>query len=365
MVPKRIEADMIDAGRHPVVLGHDALLALDRDLKEAEASALFILGDENSLGHCLPELLALAPRLRDAETIGVPAGESSKSLSVCQDIWQHLTVRAADREALLINLGGGVVSDLGGFIAGAYKRGIRCVHVPTTLMGMVDAAIGGKSGIDLGGVKNMVGMFHDPLGVYVHVPFLRSLGKRELLNGVAEMIKHGLVRDASHYEALREAPLHNLDALSPLVERSVAIKAEVVREDPREGGQRKLLNFGHTIGHGIEAFSWEGGQRALLHGEAVALGMIAEAWLSWRQGLLERAACDRIAHHLLSLYKPYALQGDEDHRIIELMRNDKKNSAGQFRFTLLNGIGSAQVDVPVTAAQVQEALEYYRLLVRG
>lgn len=365
MVPKRIEAAVVDAGRHPVVLGADALHALDRAVRDADASALFILGDENTLRHCLPELLARAPRLREAESVGVPAGEASKSLAVCQDIWQHLTARAADREALLISLGGGVVTDLGGFIAGTFKRGIRCLHVPTTLMGMVDAAIGGKTGIDLGGVKNMVGVFHDPLGVYVHVPFLRSLGKRELLNGVAEMIKHGLVRDAAHYEALREAPLHDLDALAPLVERSAAIKAGVVKDDPRESGPRKLLNFGHTIGHGIEAFSWEGGQRALLHGEAVALGMIAEAWLSWRQGLLERAACDRIAEHLLALYKPYALQGDEHHRIIELMRNDKKNSGGQFRFTLLAGIGSAQTDAVITAAQVQEALEYYRLLVRG
>lgn len=365
MVPKRIEAMVMDAGRHPVTLGTDALRALDQDVKQAEASTLFVLGDENTLRHALPELLAHVPALRDAETIGVAAGEASKSLGVCQEIWQHLTVRAADREALLINLGGGVVTDLGGFVAGAYKRGIRCMHVPTTLMGMVDAAIGGKTGIDLGGVKNLVGVFHDPLGVYVHGPFLRSLGKRELLNGVAEMIKHGLVRDADHYESLREAPLHDLDALTPLVQRSAAIKAEVVKADPRESGLRKLLNFGHTIGHGIEAYSWEGGQRALLHGEAVALGMIAEAWLSWRQGLLPRAACDRIADHLLSLYKPYALQGDEHHRVIELMRNDKKNSGGQFRFTLLTGIGSARTDAVVTAAQVQEALEYYRLLVRG
>lgn len=365
MVPKRVEAIVLDAGRHPVALGADALRALDQDVKEAEATAHFILGDENTLRHCLPELLAHAPRLREAETIGVPAGEASKGLAVCQDIWQHLTARAADREALLICLGGGVVTDLGGFIAGAYKRGIRCMHVPTTLMGMVDAAIGGKAGIDLGGVKNVVGMFHDPLGVYVHVPFLKSLGKRELLNGVAEMIKHGLVSDAAHYEALREAPLHDLEALMPLVERSAAIKTEVVAADPRESGMRKLLNFGHTIGHGIEAYSWESPQRALLHGEAVAMGMICEAWLSWRQGLLPRDDSDRIAAHLLSLYKPFALQGDEDHRIIELMRNDKKNSAGQFRFTLLTGIGSAQVDSAVTAAQVQEALDHYRLLVRS
>ena len=365
MVPKRAEAIVVDAGRHPVVIGPDALPALDRAVRATEASAHFILGDENTLRHCLPELLAQAPHLREAETIGIPAGEASKCLAVCQDIWQHLTVRAADRDALLICLGGGVVTDLGGFIAGAYKRGIRCMHVPTTLMGMVDAAIGGKTGVDFGGVKNVLGVFHDPLGAYVHVPFLKSLGKRELLNGIAEMIKHGLVRDASHYEALCEAPLHDLAALMPLVERSAAIKAEVVKADPRESGLRKLLNFGHTIGHGIEAYSWESPQRALLHGEAVAMGMICEAWLSWRQGLLPREDNDRIAAHLLSLYKPFALQGDEHHRIIELMRNDKKNSAGQFRFTLLTGIGSAQTGTDITAAQVQEALDHYRLLVRG
>lgn len=359
------EAGTIDAGGHPVVLGAGALGALGGSIDAWDPSACFILGDANTLRHCLPELLAHVPRLRDAETIRVPAGEASKSLAVCGDIWRHLTDRAADREALLVALGGGVVTDLGGFIAGTFKRGIRCVHVPTSLMGMVDAAIGGKTGIDLGGVKNMVGVFHDPLAVYVHVPFLRSLGKRELLSGVAEMLKHGLVRDAEHFDAIIAAPLHDLDALAPLVHRSVAIKAEVVREDPREQGPRKRLNFGHTIGHGLEAYSWEGQQRALLHGEAVAIGMVCEAWLSWSMGFLDRGSSDRIAERLLGLYKPFALQGAEAHRIIELMRNDKKNSAGRFRFTLLTGIGSARVDVPVAATQVREALEHYRSIVHN
>lgn len=365
MSPKALNVQEIDAGQHALIIGPDTLRALDLRLGEAEGTAHFIIGDENTLRHCLPELLAHVPRLRDAETIGVAPGEASKSLAVCQDIWLHLTARAADREAIIITLGGGVVTDLGGFVAGTFKRGVRCMHVPTSLMGMVDAAIGGKTGIDLGGLKNNVGVFHDPLAVHIHVPFLKSLGKRELLNGIAEMVKHGLVHDAAHWEGIQGAPLHDLDALAPLVERSAAIKAEVVKEDPRERGARKLLNFGHTIGHGIEAYSWEGGQRALLHGEAVAMGMICEAWLSWRLGLLDREANDLIAAYLLDLYKPFALQGDEDHRIIELMRNDKKSSGGQFRFTLLTGIGSARIDVPITAAQVQEALEHYRLLVRG
>jgi 3-dehydroquinate synthase len=172
---------------------------------------------------------------------------------------------------VLVNLGGGVVTDLGGFIAATYKRGIRCAHVPTSLMGMVDAAIGGKTGIDLGGVKNVVGAFHDPLGVYVHVPFLKSLGKRELLNGLAEMIKHGLVHDASALGGHRRCgPARHRCTGAARGAIRAAIKAAVVQEDPRERGQRKLLNFGHTIGHGMEAFSWESPQRELLHGEAVA-----------------------------------------------------------------------------------------------
>jgi len=354
----------IDAGGHPVVVGADALHAFRRRTNTLDVSRYFILGDTSTLRHCLPELLAHVPALREAETIAVQEGERSKSLGVCQDIWNHLTDHAADRDTVLVNLGGGVVTDLGGFIAGTFKRGIRCVHLPTTLLGMVDAAIGGKTAVDLVGVKNVIGVFHDPLAVYVHVPFLKSLGKRELLNGVAEMIKHGLVHDAAHWDAIREAPLHDLDALRPLVYRSAAIKAEVVKTDPRDRGQRKILNFGHTIGHGVEAYSWESQQRALLHGEAVVIGMVCEAWLSWRLGLIDRESNDRIAAHLLELYKPYRFDGASNHRIIELMRNDKKNAQGGFRLSLLTGIGTAKVDVPITAAQVQEALEHYRLLVR-
>ena len=365
MGTKLEDVQEIDAGAHAVVIGGNALRMFDIRLGEIEPTSIFIIGDETTLRHCLAELLGHVPRLQGAETIAVVPGEGSKSIAVCQHIWEHLTARAADRNTLIVALGGGVVTDITGFVAGTYKRGVRCVHVPTSLMGMVDAAIGGKAGVDLGGVKNTVGVFHDPMSVYVHVPFLKSLGKRELLNGVAEMIKHGLVRDAAHWEAISEAPLHDIDALTPLVSKSAAIKAAVVKEDPREQGLRKLLNFGHTIGHGLEALSWEAQQRTLQHGEAVAIGMVCEAWLSWRLGMLDRGSNDRIAQHLLSLYKPFMLQGAEHHRIIELMHNDKKNHAGQFRFTLLTGIGSARVDVPITAAQVHEALDHYRLLVKS
>ena len=360
-----LKVNEIDAGGHPVVLGDDALKQLDHTLSRAGHTSVFVLGDENTLRHCLPELLAHVPALRQARTISVQSGERAKDIAVCIDIWGHLTMEAADRDAILVCLGGGVISDLGGFVAGTYKRGIRSMIVPTSLIGMVDAAIGGKTGVDLGGVKNLVGVFHDPIGVYVHVPFLRSLGKRDLLNGLAEMIKHGLVRDASHWKAICKAPLHDLAALNVLIQRSAAIKAEVVKLDPREKDLRKVLNFGHTIGHGLEAHSWESPQRMLLHGEAVAIGMICEAWLSFREGFLERDLYELIAKQLMGLYKPYQYHSAEHHRMVELMRNDKKNKGGEFRFTMLTGIGSAKVDVPISALQVQAALEHYRLLVRN
>lgn len=353
------------AGGHPVYLGANVLPMLERWIEfEAPPTQCYVLGDSTTLRTCLPELLAFVPHLQHAEPIEIAPGEASKSIDVCNAIWRHLSDREAERGALLVNLGGGVVSDLGGFIAGTYKRGIRHVNVPTSLMGMVDAAIGGKTGIDASGIKNLVGLFNDPLGVYVHVPFLRTLGKRELLNGVAEMIKHGLVRDADHYHAICEAPLHDIAALAPLIHRSLAIKCAVVNEDPYEHGLRKLLNFGHTIGHALEAHSWESQQRGLLHGEAVAIGMICEAWISMRQGLLDRGSFDLLEAHLLGLYKGYPFNDDDHHRLVELMRNDKKNATGGFRFTLLQGIGRSVVDVPVTAAQVGEALDHYRLLVR-
>ncbi len=360
----RLQVEEISAGEHPVFIGDGALVSFERSLAGLRPAQAFILADENTLEHCLPDLLAHVPALADARTIEVRSGERSKDIDVCRALWAHLAGHGADRGSLLVCLGGGVITDLGGFVAGAYMRGIRTVHVPTTLMGMVDAAIGGKAAIDLAGIKNLVGLFAPPMATYIHPRFLRTLGKRELLNGVAEMIKHGLIRDASHWNAVRRAPLHDLDALRSLIARSAAIKAEVVRSDPRETGPRKLLNFGHTIGHGLEAFTMEGAQRTLLHGEAVAIGMICEAWLSWRLGHLEREMMDAIQEHLFSLFPPYHFEATDHFRVVELLRNDKKNREGVFQFTLLTGIGSAIFDVPVSGAQTADALDHYRLIAR-
>lgn len=360
MAPARKETTIIDAGRHPVVVGAGALDELQLWLNDEGGEALYLLGDEHTLPLCAPLLMKHVPALASAARMELPAGEASKQLEACRGIWDLLARNEAGRDAVLVNLGGGVVTDLGGFVAGTFKRGIRTVNVPTTLMGMVDAAIGGKTAIDLDGVKNLVGVYHDPVSVHVHVPFLRTLGKRELLNGLAEMIKHGLIADAAHWTAIQKAPLHDLDALAPLIARSVAIKAAIVKKDPREQHGRKALNFGHTIGHAVEALSWESSQRALLHGEAVVVGMIAEAWLSWRTGRIERDVFDRIEEHLLGLYHPFHLQAGDHHRLLALMRNDKKNREGGLRFTLLDAPGQAAIDVPITAAQVKDAIDHYR-----
>jgi len=351
------------AGR-PVVLGAGSLAALDRWLTtEARGAQRVVVGDENTLRHGLPELLALVPGLREAPSIAVPPGEGSKGIGTCHALWNHLAGLGVERGAVLVALGGGVVTDLAGFVGATFKRGLRVVNVPTSLMGMVDAAIGGKTAIDLDGVKNLVGLVRQPEGVYVHPPFLRTLGKRELLNGVAEMLKHGLVADADHWHAVVAAPWHDLQALAPLVERSAALKCAVVSTDPEEHGPRRLLNFGHTIGHAVEAFSGEGPQRGLLHGEAVVVGMECAAWLSWRLDLLDRTSCDAITAVLLERYRTFSLNVTDHHRILELMAHDKKNRGGGFRFTLLEAIGRGRVDVPVDAAMVADALDHYRLLV--
>ncbi|MCW5900377.1 MAG: 3-dehydroquinate synthase [Flavobacteriales bacterium] len=356
-----LDVRLFDADGCPVACGTHALAALEGTIAAWPGTPqTFILGDDNTLRDCLPELLAHVPALRDAPTIAIPPGETSKRIAMCEAVWEHLAEEAAGRDAVLICLGGGVVTDLGGFVAGAYKRGIRHIHVPTTLMGMADAAIGAKTAVDLAGVKNIVGLFHKPLGVFVHLPFLRTLGKRELLNGLAEMIKHGLVCDAAHWAAIVDAPLHDLEALAPLVERSVAIKAAVVSGDPLEQGPRRLLNFGHTIGHALEAQGWEGGRHAPLHGEAVVAGMICAAWLSTELGQLPAGDRDRITSHLMGLFKHIPSDTMDDHRLLELMRNDKKNSGDGFRFTLLEAIGRGRIDMRVDADQVRQALDHYR-----
>lgn len=302
----------------------------------------------------------------DPTIITVPAGEPSKSFACLESVCRSMVSAGLDRKSFAIALGGGVIGDLAGFAASIFFRGIPFLQIPTTIVSVVDSSVGGKTGINTPEGKNLIGSFHQPRLVLIDPATLLSLPDREYHEGFAEVIKHAAIRDAAmlgDLETLARNPSrHHLDNL---IARNVAIKAAIVSEDEFETKNiRALLNFGHTIGHGIEAFSWESPQRALLHGEAVAIGMLCAAYISWRSGLLPREANDRIAAQLRALYRPFELAQTDAHRIVQLMRNDKKNVGDEFRFTLLTAIGQGRVDVPVSAAQVQEAVEYYRLLVR-
>lgn len=348
------------ASGYVVHIGEDAFRQLERDLCDADYSRKYILVDENSMQHCLPVLLASTPSLQQAEIIEIESGEKHKTIEICTRLWEVLTELKADRHSLLVNLGGGVIGDMGGFVASTFKRGIDFINVPTTLLAQVDASVGGKVGVDLRQLKNQVGLFNNPQAVYIHPVFLNTLPKKQVMSGFAEMIKHGLIADAEHFSALREFDLSRIDLLESHIEQSVRIKNKVVLDDPREKNIRKWLNFGHTIGHALESLSFENGHAELLHGEAIAIGMVCEAWLSTELTGLPAEERDSIADFILPLYPAFQLESIELHRLIEIMRNDKKNRNDKLLFTLLNNVGEAVHDQEVSADLVISALTDYQ-----
>src|ERR1700758_1124811 len=247
-------------------------------VKKGNYSRFFVLTDENTGKHCLPVLREHIDELDNYDIIEINAGEESKSIDFCVGVWKMLIDFGADRQSLLINLGGGVISDMGGFAASTFKRGIDFVHVPTTLLSQVDASVGGKTGIDLDNIKNIIGTFTQPKAVFIEHEFLRTLPPRQILSGLAEMLKHGLIADATYWNELKYSDLDNPSAA--LVYHSIEIKNKVVIADPHEKGIRKSLNFGHTVGHAIETYSLMNDKDPLSHGEAIAVGMICEAYIS-------------------------------------------------------------------------------------
>src|ERR1700759_1222416 len=266
----------IQSDSYPIYF-ENSLEELARFANSGKYSRVFILTDENTGEHCLP-LVTKHFTEDNYDLIEVPYGEENKNIDTCTGIWKLLIDFGADRKALMINLGGGVITDMGGFAASTFKRGIDFVQVPTTLLSQVDASVGGKTGIDLDGVKNIIGTFTQPKAVFIEHEFLKTLPPRQILSGLAEMLKHGLIADAAYWNKLKFSDLESPSA--ELVYHSVEIKNKVVIEDPHEKGIRKSLNFGHTIGHAIETYSLLNDGNPLTHGEAIAAGMICEAQLS-------------------------------------------------------------------------------------
>jgi len=340
---------------------NDSLNQLANFVKQGNYSRCFILTDENTAKHCLPMVQEKIGDFDNFDIIEINAGEESKDIDFCIGIWKMLIDFGADRNSLMINLGGGVISDLGGFAASTFKRGIDFVHVPTTLLSQVDASVGGKTGIDIDSIKNIIGTFTQPKAVFIEYEFLKSLPERQILSGLAEMLKHGLIVDASYWNLLKNSDLEFPAA--ELIYRSIEIKNRVVIEDPKEAGVRKSLNFGHTVGHAVETYSLlkEDGN-ALSHGEAIAIGMICEAYLSNKKLGLSIDELNEIVDVISALYPKYLLEESANGELYALMQKDKKNQRGKINCTLLTNIGQYSIDNVCTEAELCESLAFYATL---
>lgn len=329
-------------------------------LKAFENQQILIIVDENTHDCCLEYLITSFPELERAEIMLLPNGEENKVMEVCFQVWQAFTEYKVERKDLVINLGGGVVTDMGGFIASVYKRGLTFIHIPTTLLGMVDAAIGGKNGIDLNGFKNQLGTITQPARVFVDAGFLSTLPPEEIFNGYAEMLKHALIGDAKLWEEIRHIQSEEALIQEAVILQSIRVKTNIIEQDPFEGGLRKKLNFGHTVGHALESYFFQ--STPISHGHAVALGMIAESFISMKRGILSKEAYKDIESTIIRSFPMIELNADDVSIVISLMYQDKKNIAGQIRSCLLEGIGTCSFDHHLTEDEIGESLFHLSLL---
>ena len=330
----------------------DALTAF---FQSVSFSQVAVLVDENTSRHCYPLVKDYLP---NHHLIKIQSGERHKNLDTCAHIWQELTDAGFDRKALLINLGGGVIGDMGGFCAATYKRGINFINIPTTLLAQVDAAVGGKLGIDFQGFKNHIGLFKDPLKVIISSAFLKTLPEKELRSGFAEVIKHSLIADRAYWPEIASRSFKEQD-WEAHISHSVQVKANVVSQDFREGGLRKILNFGHTIGHAVESYFLNTPDQ-LLHGEAIAIGMVGELYLSQKYAKMPAEESAQAESYLLAVYGHIKLKEAQISEIARLALQDKKNEKGLIYCTLLRQLGEAVYDIKIEVKDIEEALNYYK-----
>ena len=348
---------------------HDYTIIIDEHLSNLrmwlsvqEYKHFLILVDENTKRDCWPILKKECP-LDNFEIIEIKSGEVYKNLDTCSQIWEQLLDFKTDRKALFINLGGGVIGDMGGFAASCYKRGIDFLNIPTTVLSQVDASIGGKLGVDFKNGKNLIGLFKNPQRVHIATCFHQSLPKKQIKNGLAEIYKHALIADANQWiNFMRDEDFFNKNSIEVLY-HSLMVKQRIVAEDPFENGIRKALNFGHTIGHAIETYSLENDTSPLLHGEAIIIGMIAEAFLSTKKCGLKQQHLSDISRIFMERYTPYRLNENSFDTIWDYMLLDKKNKSTQVLAVLLKDIGIPVLDVEIKKKDLIEALDYYKSIV--
>jgi 3-dehydroquinate synthase len=328
---------------------------------KSKPSKIFILVDENTENHCLPYLLKKAGFETIPETIIIPEGEAHKNIATCLNVWETLSDKGADRNSMIINLGGGVVTDLGGFVASTFMRGLSFINIPTSLLAMVDASVGGKNGVDLGHKKNQIGVIALPEMVILDTEFLKTLPKEHIVSGIAEMLKHGLIHSKAYWERIKNVDVSDNSTFNELIWDSIEIKKEIVTKDPLEKNLRKTLNYGHTLGHAIESHFLEASNKdPLLHGEAVAVGLILATYISNELLSFPKETLEEVTHSIFNYFPKQSFTQNDIAAIINLMAFDKKNRNGKVLFVLLEDIGHHKYNCEVNNELIYKAFEYYK-----
>jgi 3-dehydroquinate synthase len=356
-----ISMQSIEANGYSVIFNEEGYEVLNNQISKNNYSNIFIIVDSVTNAVCLPKLLPYIATELTIEIIEFEDGEVNKNIETCVQIWTVLTELGADRKSLILNLGGGVVTDLGGFVASTFKRGIDFVNIPTTLLSMVDASVGGKTGVDLGNLKNQIGVINTPKLVLIDTSYLETLSQIEMRSGLAEILKHGLIYDKAYWEQFLDLSKLDYADFDQIIYDSIKIKNEIVMQDPNEKGIRKALNFGHTLGHAIESYFLENeNKKTLLHGEAIAIGMILESYISLRKNFISANEYLEIKTTINSIYESVVFEESDMNPILELLIHDKKNEYGTIKFVLLNGIGKFITDQEIKNELIMDAFLDYK-----
>ena len=346
-----------------IIISKDLCQSLTQAIDEVKHDLLFVLCDETTERLCLP-VVSDFECMKGAQLITIPATDTHKTLESLSHVWSELQRMGATRHSLMVNLGGGMVTDLGGFAASTFKRGIPYINIPTTLLSMVDASVGGKTGINFGGLKNEIGVFNNARSVILDTTFLRTMDHENICSGYAEMLKHGLINNEEMWAELLNFDLESLDNLEHLdmlgimVAESVAVKQRIVTEDPTEQGIRKALNLGHTAGHAFESMALE--RKPILHGYAVAYGLIVELYLCCVKMGFPQDKMRQTVSFIKENYGRMAITCDDYPHLIALMHHDKKNTGNDINFTLLGDIGDIRINQTASEDDIKEALDFYR-----
>ena len=347
--------------KQKIIISENLRQSLTTAIDEVKHDLLFVLCDETTERLCLP-VISDFECMKEAKCITIPATDSHKTLESLSHVWSELQRLGATRHSLMVNLGGGMVTDLGGFAASTFKRGISYINIPTTLLSMVDASVGGKTGINFGGLKNEIGVFNNARSVILDTTFLRTMDHENICSGYAEMLKHGLINNEKMWAELLnfslEIKVESLELLGRMVSDSVAVKERIVTEDPTEQGIRKALNLGHTAGHAFESLALE--RKPVLHGYAVAWGLIVELYLCCVKTNFPQDKMRQTVAFIKENYGRMAITCDDYPHLIELMHHDKKNQGNSINFTLLGDIGDIRINQTATEEEIKDALDFYR-----